>query len=95
MTITRDEHFDSMTTVCVDCRRSWSSKWPADGPSRRVNAEATLRGYGWKQVWGGWRCGDCRKARGKRSRARAPWVYAVGGVLVAVAVALVVVGVWL
>jgi len=83
-----------MTTVCVDCRKEWSSKWPAGGPSRRKNAEATLRGYGWKRVWGAWRCAECRAKRAERSRARAPWVRALGAGLVVVAVALVVVGVW-
>ena len=92
MPVTRDENFERMTTTCVDCGQPWSSAWPSDGPSRRPNAEATLRGYGWERSWGAWRCLDCRKVRAERAGRLAPWVAAVGVALLCGALALVVWG---
>jgi len=91
----RNDMMDSMTIVCMDCQDKWSHSWPRSGPSRRRNAERTMVGYGWKRVWGGWRCRECRQARAKRTVGRAPWVRWVGVGLGIVAGVIVALGVWL
>ena len=76
--------FENYDVACVDCGKSFSNAWPADGPSRRPDAIRTLEANGWARVWGAWRCRECRVRAQERRQRAAPWVRVAAAVMAGV-----------
>ena len=82
---------DRYDVACVDCGKPFSNAWPSDGPSRRDAAIRTMKANGWAEVWGAWRCRECRVVRQERRRAMAPYVRAAAVVMAGVCAVMVAV----